>query len=129
MSTLLNNTVYEVTPDNLILDSKQPLDAKIISVKANQGKLKRGTVLSLTNTEEYVVFGTGLVAPQTAAKANCIIADDVDTTTTAATENAVVYISGNFNKNSLIVTEGSSLDAGDIEDLRAAGIFVMSAIS
>ena len=128
MSTLLNNTLYEVTPDKLIIDSKQPLDVKIISIKANQGKLKRGTVISLTNTEEYVVFGS-LVAAQTTAKANCIIADEVDTTSTTATANAVVYISGNFNKNALIVTEGSSLDAGDIEDLRAVGIFVMSAIS
>lgn len=129
MSTLLNNTLYDVTPDKLIIDSKHPLDVKIISIKANQGTVKRGTLLSLTNTDEYIVFGTTLVDPQTSSKANCIIADDVDTVSAAASVNAVVYISGHFNKNAFIVKEGSTMDAGDMEDLRAAGIFVSSAIS
>lgn len=129
MSTLLNNELYAVTPDNLIYDSKHPIDVKNISVAANQGTVKKGTVLALTNTDEYLVFGTALVAPQTSSKANCIVTEDVDTTSTGTTVNLTVYISGSFNKNALLVKTGSSLAASDIEDLRAAGIFVSSSMN
>jgi hypothetical protein len=124
--TQLNNTSYEVIPDKLLIDSRHPVDVKTVKIKANQGIVKRGTVFSFTNTSEYIVFGTALVDPQTSAKANCIIADDIYTTSADATVTAVAYISGNFNKNEFIVKEGSTLEASDIEDLRAAGIFVSS---
>lgn len=127
--TQLNNTLYEVTPDKLIIDSSHPIDVKVISLSANQGTVKRGTVISLTNTAEYIVFGAALVDPQTSSKANCIIADEVDTTSQAATVTAVAYISGHYNKNELIVKEGSSLAVVDIEDLRNAGIFISSSIN
>lgn len=129
MSTLMNNTSYEVVPDKLIIDSKHPIDVKVVKIKANQGTVKRGTVLSLTNTNEYVVFGTALVNPQTSSKANCVVAEDIDTTSTDATVSVQVYISGSLNKNVLIVKDGSSLAASDIEDLRNAGIFVSSSIN
>lgn len=126
MATLLNSTSYEVVPDKLIIDSKHPLDVKIVSIKANQGTVKRGTVLSLTDTDEYLVFGTALVAPQTSSKANCVVADEVDTTSTGTTVPVPAYISGHLNKNVLIVKDGSSLASSDIENLRTAGIFVSS---
>jgi hypothetical protein len=128
MSTLLNNTSYEVTPDHLIIDSNHPVDVKVVKIPANQGTVKRGTVISLTNTNEYLVFGTGLVAPQTSAKANGIVAEDVDTTSTDATVSVIIYISGHFNKNVLTVKAGS-LAVTDLEDLRNAGIFVSSSIN
>jgi len=124
--TLLNNTSYEVVPDKLIIDSRHPLDVKVASIKANQGIVKRGTVLSLTNTNEYIVFGTVLVDPQTSSKVNCVVSEDVDTTSDGATVPVEVYISGHLNKNILIVQEGSSLKVTDIEDLRSSGIFVSS---
>lgn len=125
---LMNNTSYSVAPDKLVVDSKHPIDVKIISVAANQGTIKRGTVLSLTNTNEYLVFGTELQAPQTSAKANCVVAADTDTTSTSGTVPVEVYIAGNLNKNVMTVKDGSSLAATDIEDLRNSGIFVTSTI-
>lgn len=124
--TLLNKTSYEVVPDKLVIDSRHPVDVKIVSIKANQGLVKRGTVLSSTNTNEYIVFGTVLVDPQTSSKANCVVAEDVDTTSGGATVPVEAYISGHLNKNVLIVKEGSSLAVTDIEDLRNSGIFVSS---
>jgi predicted acyltransferase (DUF342 family) len=125
---LLNNKSYDVMPDKLIIDFRHPLDIKTVQVAANQGTLKRGTVLSIVEpTLDYVVFGSALAAGQT-AKANCIIADDVLTTATDAKVTVVVYISGNFNKNELIIAEGSTLDAAQVENLRNAGIFVTSSI-
>jgi hypothetical protein len=125
---LLNNKSYDVMPDKLIIDFRHPLDIKTVQVAANQGTLKRGTVLSIVEpTLDYVVFGSALTAGQT-AKANCIIADDVLTTATDPKITVVVYISGNFNKNELIIAEGSTLDAAQVENLRNAGIFVTSSI-
>lgn len=125
---LMNKPSYDVTPDKLIIDFRHPLDINTVQVAANQNTLKRGTVLSIVEpTKDYVVYGSVLAEGQT-AKANCIIADDVDTTSTEAKVTAVVYISGNFNKNELIVKDGSTLDASNIEHLRNAGIYVSSSI-
>ena len=127
--TQLNSTSYEVVPDKLIIDSKHPIDVKAVAIKANQGIVKRGTVLSIVApTNEHIVFGTTLTEGQTSAKANCIVADDVDTTSTEATVTAVTYISGNFNKNVLTIAEGSNLDVANIEELRNSGVFVTSSI-
>ncbi len=125
---LMNKPSYEVTPDKLIIDFRHPLDIKTVQLVANQGTVKRGTVLSLVNpTNNYVVYGSALPEGQT-AKANCIIADDVDTVSTEAKVTAVVYVSGNFNKNELIVKNDSTLDDMNIEHLRNAGIYVSSTI-
>jgi hypothetical protein len=125
---LMNKPSYEEAPDKLIIDFRHPLDIKTIQLAANQGTVKRGTVISSVDpTHDYVVYGSVLTEGQT-AKANCIIADDVDTTSTDAKVTAVVYISGNFNKNEFIVKDGSTLDATNIEHLRNAGIYVSSSI-
>lgn len=123
---LLNKTSYSITPDSLIIDFKHPLDIKTVQVAANQGIVKRGTLLSLVEpAHTYVKFGETLAEGQT-AKANCIVADDVDTTSSDPKVTGVVYISGNFNKNELVVTEGSTLDVTSVEDLRNAGIYLSS---
>jgi hypothetical protein len=125
---LMNKPSYEVTPDKLIIDFRHPLDIKTVQLAANQGTVKRGTVISIVDpTHDYVVYGSVLAEGQT-ANANCIIADDVDTTSTEAKVTVVVYISGNFNKNELIIKDGSTLDATNIEHLRNAGIYVSSSI-
>lgn len=127
--TLLNNTSYEVVPDKLIIDSRHPLDVKTVKINANQGIIKRGTVLSFVEpTAEYIVFGTTLAEGQTSSKANCIVADTIDTTSIGDTVVATVYISGNFNKNELIIADVSTLSSSAIEELRTSGIFVSSSI-
>lgn len=124
----LNKTSYEVKPDKLIIDGRHPIDVKIVPILSNQDIVKRGTVLSLTDTGEYIVFGTDLVAPQTSSKVNCIVAEDVDTASSENTVSVQVYISGHFNQNVFTLKNGSNLETGDVEDLRAAGIFVSSSI-
>lgn len=127
--TLLNNTSYEVKPDNLIVDSKHPVDVKTVKIKANQGIVKRGTVLSFAEpTDEYIVFGTTLAGGQTSSKANCIVADEVDTTSTSPTVVVTVYVSGHFNKGELITSGVTTLDATSIQELRAFGVFVSCSI-
>lgn len=127
MSQLLNSTAYDVKPDSLIQDSKHPIDVTTVSVDTGVGVLRRGTVLSLTSENKYVVMGTTLGSGVT-AKANCVVCDDVDTTASTGGTTAVpVYISGSLNKNALTVEEGYTLTQTDIEDLRNAGIFISSA--
>lgn len=126
MSELLNKTAYEVKPDSLIQDSKHPIDVTTVSVATGVGVLKRGTVLSLTSENKYVVTGSTLGGVVT-AKANCVVSDDVDTTTGGSTTAVPVYISGSLNKNALTVEAGYTLTPIDIEDLRNSGIFVSSA--
>lgn len=123
----LNSTAYTVESDKLIVDGKHPIDVNVVSIAVNQGTVKRGTVLSITNTNEYIVLGTALVNPQTSAKANCVVAEDVDTTGASGTVAVEVYLSGHFNKNVLLAKDGYSIAAADIEDLRTSGIFVSSA--
>jgi len=126
---LLNQTSYEVVPDKLIIDSKHPLDVKTVKIKTNQGIVKRGTILSLVSpTNEYVVYGSTLQEGET-SKANCVVSDEVDTTSTGTDVVVTVYISGNLNRNELIVKEGATLSAASIEELRASGIFVTSSIN
>lgn len=126
MAEILNSTAYEIKPDNLIQDSKHPIDVTTVAIATGGGVVKRGTVLALTSEGSYVTLGTSLV--DVTGKANCIVSDDTDTGETVGNTTGIsVYISGSFNKNNLLVKEGYTLTQVDIEDLRNAGIFVSSA--
>lgn len=83
-------------------------------VVASGAVLKRGTVVALD--------GAKLVAMTTGKTPYGILCDDVDAT--AADTVAEVYLSGYFNKNALIVADGYTLTASDIQELRKGGIFV-----
>lgn len=124
MSQIMNNKGTDISYDNLIYSSLHPIDVKVISVPQGLGVLKRGTVMSLVKeTGAFVICGNTVEAKTVVA--NCIIADDVDTGTTGSgTVGAVVYISGNFNKNCLILKDSYSLTTADIENLRSSGIFI-----
>lgn len=127
MAQLLTSTAYEVKPDSLIQDAKHPIDVNVVSVATGSGILRRGTVLSLTSENKYVVTGSALTGGVT-AKANCVVCDDVDTAVTIGNTVAVpVYISGSLNRNALTVADSYTLTQADIEDLRNAGIFISSA--
>nr|DAL67977.1 MAG TPA: Head decoration protein [Caudoviricetes sp.] len=127
MSQILNNKGTDISYDNLIYSSKHPIDVKVISVSQGLGVLKRGTVMSLVKeTGAYVVCGNTVEGKTVVA--NCIIADEVDTGTTGSnTVGAVAYITGNYNKNCLIVKDSYSLTEADIENLRSSGIIVSAA--
>lgn len=124
---LLNSKAGEYVPDKLILNAKHPIDVKSIAIANGRGVIARGTVLSLVKeTGAYVVCGNTVEGKTVVA--NCIVAEDVDTGSTATgTSPCCIYISGSFNQNSLIVKTDYTMTATDIENLRSAGIFVGSA--
>lgn len=47
MVNLFNGNFGSTTPDNLIADTRHPIDVKGVVVKGSQGKLQRGTVLGV----------------------------------------------------------------------------------
>ncbi len=87
---------------------------------AGQGILKRGTALALNADDKLVILGTD------GATANCVLAKDVDTTEGDAA--CVVYISGQFNRNSLTVKDGYTITADDVEDFRKVNIAIANSV-
>ncbi|BBF41997.1 hypothetical protein lbkm_0679 [Lachnospiraceae bacterium KM106-2] len=114
MSKLLNNEAYKVVDDNLVFDSKHPIDVKNVTLKADQGALARGTVLSFDETTK-----TYEKLSSTATNANCIVADAVAEGETVVT----VYTSGSFNSNA-INTNDVTLDEVTKNKLRELGIYL-----
>ena len=107
--------------DNLINSvGNLPLITVLRTVLAGQGVLKRGTALAIDADNKLVILGTD------GATANCILAQDVDTTEGDAA--CVVYISGQFNRNSLTVKVGYTITADDVEEFRKAGIYLANSV-
>lgn len=114
------------TPDNLIAGNDVPVLTKAVKLQANQGVLKRGTVLG-------IITATGLAVPVNSANtdgsqnADCILAVDVDTTG-GSNVVAEAYRSGHFNRQALIF--GGDDTATDHEErLRELGIYLSDNIS
>ena len=85
--------------------------------------IKRGTLLSKSSTDgKLVVFGTTAASGETLS-ADCILTDDIDVGT-AADENVLVYISGNFNEAALILATGATISETDRDELRKKGIIL-----
>lgn len=114
--------------DNLINSSDVALITGLRTIKAGQGKLKRGTALALSGgtagTGDLVLLGTAAGSDETLT-ANCILCDDVDATEEVKAE---VYLTGHFNTNSLIVKQDYTITAADIEAFRVNGIFLDTAV-
>lgn len=112
-------TLGAFAPDNLIAGN----DVKIITgagtIVSGSGLLKRGTVLGIDNTGKLGVLGnSGLTAYG-------ILCDDVDATAEVVAE---VYLTGQFNKNALIVKESYTMTNADIQALRNGGIFLETSV-
>lgn len=119
MSKKLNSTVGAMNYDGLVYDDKFPIDTKTVSLRAGQGELKCGTVLAVSTTsEDYVKVGITPVENETFI-ADCILADDVDTTG-AVSVIGEAYRSGHFNANNLFGT----LNENDKRALTANGIYL-----
>ncbi len=128
MPKLLNETVGVMTPDNLIYDSKHPLDVKSVKIRSGQGLLKRGTILSLSTGDEgdenHVVLGTAAVVDEILT-ADAILCDDVETgEVVGSTLFATAYRSGHFARNYLAVKAAYTLTQDDETELRSGGIFL-----
>lgn len=123
----LYEKIGEILPDNLIAGQEFPILIKGVTLAKNQGVLKRGTVLG-------IVTATGLAKLVDSTKtdgtqnADCILADDIDTGSGAATTDfkATAYYTGLFNKNALIF--GGDDAANHEARLRDLGIFLKDSI-
>ena len=118
--TQLCNKVGSSSADNLIAKIHPAAETIGVTIPAGSGIVKRGTVLAL-NGGAYSVL-----AAATTGKANCVLADDVDATDSDVV--AVAYRCGHLNRNALIVAEGYTLTAADIEELRKGGILLSDMI-
>ncbi|WP_214889704.1 head decoration protein [Exiguobacterium sp. s142] len=116
----LVNDVSEQKFDELIFDDKIPFVTKSVVLKQAQGVLQRGTVLGIvTATGEAVAVDS--TKADGSEKADCILADTIDTTDGAVTY--VAYASGRFNRKALIL--GGTDTAEDHEQrLRELGIYL-----
>ncbi|RKJ18417.1 head decoration protein [bacterium D16-50] len=119
------------TPDKLIAGVSIPITAKGIRIAKGEGSLKRGTLLGIaadgtykrTDTEEMIKNeeGEDAVSQTAAIGADCILADDVDSTDTDVV--ATAYVTGGFNADAIILPEGKSVRDHE-NTLRQLGIFL-----
>ena len=116
-------------PDNLIAGNDIPLVSESGTIRSGQGALKRGTVLAIstgtTGDGKLVILGTAATPTTETLTAYGILADDVDATTDAVAE---VYVTGQFNKNALIVKAEYTIKTEDLMALRDGGVLVESAM-
>ena len=110
MSKRLDENLGAVGFDNLINGANPPAEPFSVKVKANQGILKRGSLLATGETEGELE----LISDTTTGKANAVLAEDVDT--------------GHFNANTLIVKDEYEITAADKEALRSVGILLSDAV-
>lgn len=114
----------EMTYDHLISSSKFPILTGMRKLRKGQGKLKRGTALSLSEGDAgdgtLVLLGE---SPQTdeTLRPNAVLCDEIDTD---VSEYAEVYLTGCFTSNALVLKENQKLTTADIEEFRKSGIIL-----
>lgn len=130
MTRDLHEKLGTVTPENLFakLDPPALKEAGVIRKLGTAGTLKRGTLLAKSSGSagdgKLVIFGTTAATNETLT-ADCVLAEDIDVGT-ANDENALIYITGNFNEDALIMASGASLTEDDRTALRVRGIILGS---
>ena len=124
----LHEKLGSVTPENLFagLEPNALKKAGVIRKLGTAGTLKRGTLLAKSSGSagdgKLVIFGTTAATNETLT-ADCVLVYDIDVGT-ANDENALVYITGNFNEDALILASGASLTEDDRDALRIRGILL-----
>ena len=130
MTRDLNEKIGAVTPENLFagLDPRALTKTGTLRKLGAAGTLKRGTLLAKSSGSavdgKLVIFGTSAASNETLT-ADCVLAEDVPVGT-ANDEAALVYITGNFNEDELILKSGASLTEADRDALRVRGILLGS---
>ena len=128
MNRDLHEKIGSVSVENLFagLEPHALTKAGVIRKLGTAGTLKRGTLLAKSSGSggdgKLVIFGTSAGSNETLT-ADCVLANDIDVGT-ANDENALVYISGNFNEDALILASGASLAEADRDALRIRGIIL-----
>lgn len=112
----LNKEAYEVTKDNLVYDSRHPLDAVNVTVEAaDAGMFLRGQVLDFTDGKYSAHKSGGAVSVIVAESTKCTAED-------AGTVTVPVYTSGTVTVPACITEEG--LTETDLETFRSKGIYL-----
>lgn len=115
--------VGSVGQDNLLARVLPPAEVTAVNLRklSTETTLKRGTVLARSGTDgKAVILGTSATGDEVLTPAY-ILCDD----TTVGTEGdapAVVYRTGCFNRDAVIVAENYTLTANDEDALRKYGI-------
>lgn len=128
MSRDLHEKIGSVTPENLFagLDPRALTKAGILRKLGTAATLVRGTLLAKSSGSagdgKLVIFGTTAATNETLT-ADCVLAEDVEVGT-SADEPALVYITGNFNEDELVLATGASLTEDDRDALRVRGILL-----
>ncbi|WP_421663636.1 head decoration protein [Lysinibacillus telephonicus] len=119
----LVSNVSEFKYDSLIANVSFPIQTAAIALASGNGLLVRGSVLGKTADNSII-----LVGGETTATAEFILAEDVDTGDTAgSTVNAIVYVSGAFNRNALVF-DGTATANDCEEDLKKFGIYLKAVL-
>lgn len=122
--------VGSIGQDNLIAHIEPEAKTTGINVKADAGKLKRGTVLYRTDDGSYDIYGGDItIPPETEGgeptivhvEPSIILTEDADPSVATA---AVGYRSGCFNRKALIFAEGYTMTNSDVDTLRKYGIIL-----
>lgn len=131
----------EFEPDKLISGNKQGVLTRGIALAAGQGVLKRGTLLSRNENDLGVIFTQSSkedtsenedgkeTAAQLSVCPSGILTDDADTGNSQDGDPVIAeeYITGVFNPEAVIVSEGTNVK--DLtEKLRMLGIFMEGVI-
>lgn len=128
MTRDLHEKIGSVTPENLIagLEPKALKKTGILRKLGTAGTLARGTLLAKSSGSagdgKLVIFGTSAANNETLT-ADCILAEDVPVGT-STDEPALVFITGNFNEDALIMASGASLAEADKDAMRIRGILL-----
>lgn len=128
MSRDLHEKIGSVIPENLFagLDPRALTKAGVLRKLGTAATLVRGTLLAKSSGSagdgKLVIFGTTAATNETLT-ADCVLAEDVEVGT-AADENALVFITGNFNEDELTLASGASLTEADRDALRVRGILL-----
>ena len=120
MSKKLNETIGAVEYDGII-NSAVPTEVATVQLKAGNGVLKRGTIVTGAAGGELAPVSAALVA----TNGTYILTDDTDVSVATV---ATAYRTGHFNRNKLITNGSYVLTAADEEILRSAGILLSDAI-
>lgn len=128
MTRDLHEKIGSVTPENLFagLDPRALTKAGVLRKLGTAATLVRGTLLCKSSGSagdgKLVIFGTTAATNETLT-ADCVLAEDV-AVGTSADENALVFITGNFNEDELTLASGASLTEADRDALRVRGILL-----
>lgn len=115
---------YEFGVENLFT-GVAPAPTATFELEAGQGVLKRGSLIALDADT-----GQGkLIAKDNEAVSFFVLTDDIDTGESGTDAvGCTGYLSGNFNKNRLIVGEGYDFPATDVAQMRKDGIILQNAM-